>query len=478
MFAQEIENKEHYLEEKQLKEQDVLKNKKRAIWIAIFTVSALFYLVWYLQDGIILTEDAPSYINMTSDREPGYCSFLWILRVIFGTDIYLHVAVILQCLIAALAATVLTCNLKSRFELNWVMAIGILIIQYGITLLNRFVAQRRYSYYNSIETEGLAYSFWVFFFLALLGILYDKNRKSILTAAIWAVVLISIRKQMLVTLPLIFLCILFVRVMDNKKWYLILAEAMVVVVLSYAGIVLVDCSYNLATRGVFEQHTGDSSFILGTEIYLADVEMVDAIEDEVNKEIFLEIMQCADEKQYNLAYAGEGWHNIEDHYSLSYDRIKFDIVNVVVREYQETNGIPQEQREDHYNEVAGTLMKELLPESIPNMIKLFFCNVIHGMITTVLKVHPVLNWGALFLYVAYIGLFAFLCWKKSYKNVPVSVLPFATITVISILGTVGLTSITIYCQMRYMLYNTPLFYQAGFIMLVEAWKILISKNAE
>ncbi len=462
-----------------MKDQEVLtENKKKAIWFGIFMISALFYLVWYLQDGIILTEDAPSYINMTSDREPGYCSFLWILRVIFGTEVYLHIAVIIQCLVAALAATVLTYSLKKRFQLNWLVATGILIIQYGITLLNRFVAQRRYSYYNSIETEGLAYSFWVFFFLSLLGILYEKNQKSILKAVIWSVVLISIRKQMLVTLPLIFLCILFARFYDKRKWYLILVEAIVVILLSYAGTVLVDCSYNLASRGVFEQHTGDSSFILGTEIYLADVEMVEAIEKETNKEIFLEIMRRADEKQYNLVYAGKGWHNIEDHYSLSYDRIKFDIVNVVVREYQEANGILEEQREAHYNEVAGTLMKELLPGSIPNLIKLFFCNVIHGLITTVLKVHPILNWGALFLYVTYAVLFMLLCWKKSYKNVSASVLPFAAITLISILGTVCLTSITIYCQMRYMLYNTPLFYQAGLIMLAEAWKVFVNKNVQ
>ena len=461
-----------------MKEQGVLRDKKKAIWVGVFIVSAVFYLLWYLQDGIILTEDAPSYINMTSDREPGYCSFLWILRVIFGTNIYLHVAVILQCLIAALAATALTYSLKKRFELSWLISIGILVIQYGITLLNRFVAQRRYSYFNSIETEGIAYSLWVFFFLALLGVLYNKNKKSILTAAIWAVVLISIRKQMLVTLPLIFLCILYVRFMDKRKWYRVLVEAILVVVLSYVGVVFVDCSYNLASRGVFEQHTGDSSFILGTEIYLADVGMADAMEDEQHKEIFLEIMRRADEKQYNLAYAGKGWHNIEDHYSLSYDRIKFDIVNVVVREYQEKNGIPQEQWEEYYHEVAGTLMKELLPESIPNLIKLFFCNVIHGMITTVLKVHPVLNWGALFLYVSYISVFIFLWQRQSYKMVSVSALPFAAITVISILGTVGLTSITIYCQMRYMLYNTPLFYQAGLIMLVEGWKSFKSKKEQ
>ena len=63
-----------------MKEQGVLRDKQKAIWVGVFIISAVFYLLWYLQDGIILTEDAPSYINMTSDREPGYCSFLWILR--------------------------------------------------------------------------------------------------------------------------------------------------------------------------------------------------------------------------------------------------------------------------------------------------------------------------------------------------------------------------------------------------------------
>lgn len=39
---------------------------------------------------------------------------------------------------------------------------------------------------------------------------------------------------------------------------------------------------------------------------------------------------------------------------------------------------------------------------------------------------------------------------------------------ISLVATIILTSVTIYCQMRYMLYNTGLFYQAGLVMLYEA----------
>ena len=455
-----------------------LKNRKVqiAVYGGMFIISAIFYLIWYWHDGIILTEDAPSYINMQSDREPGYCSFLWILRFFFGGDIYLHVAVILQCLLAALAACNLTFSLQKRFKFHWFWMICILFIQYGMTILNRFIAQRRYSYYNSIETEGLAYSLWIFFFLSILGILYDKNRKSIIAAIIWSIVLISIRKQMMITLILIFFCIFAMRLCEKRKWYKGLLEAIVIVVIIMFGTNLVDCTYNFATRGVFSKHTGDSSFILGTELYLTDISKAELIEDEDNREIFLEIMKRADDNQYNIAYAGSGWHNIEDHYSNSYDRIKFDIVNVVVREYQDEKGIPQELRDDNYQKIAGALMKELLPSCIPNLIKLFFCNVIHGLITTVLKVHPVLNWMALFIYVAYILLFVWLVGRKSYQKVSVSALPFAAVTILAILSNVGLTSMTIYCQMRYMLYNTALFYQAGLLMLLEMWNVIRKKD--
>lgn len=450
-----------------------LKDRRTYIiaYIVILVVSALFYLTWYWNDGVILTEDANSYINMQSDREPGYCSFLWILRSIFGTGNYLDVAAIIQCLIAAIAAAAITTSFWRRFSLNWFSGAAILVIQYGVTLLNRFVALRRYSYYNSIETEGLAYSIWVFFFLGLIGIIYDRNKKSIIMTLIWSVILISIRKQMLVTLCLLFVCLLFIW-FGKKNWKRAVLEAVLIVAVGLAGTKFVDCTYNFALRGVFAPHTGDSSFILGTELFLADEDMVHNIREPEYQEIFKEIMRRNDEKQYNIAYAGKGWHNIEDHYSNSYDRIKFDIVNVVIREYQEEQGIPEEQREDSYNEIAGTIMKELLVPCIPNLIKLFFCNVIHGLITTVLKVNTILNWVALGIYIMYIALIVFIAiMRKQRGETGISVLPLAVLVLVAILANVCLTSVTIYCQMRYMLYNTGLFYQAGLLLVIETKKL-------
>lgn len=445
-----------------------LKDKKtrRIVYWGLFVFSAIFYLIWYWHDGVIMTPDGLTYIDMASEREPGYCIFLWVFRTIVGTDKYLDVVVIVQCLIAGWAAAALVMKLQARFQLGWFWTICMLVIEYGITLLNRFVAHRRYSYYNSICTEALAYSFWIFFFISLLGILYDKDKKSMITGALWSFVLISIRKHMLISLGLVFLAIIYAYFCERRCRRAI-TYAICVTIVVLASSRLTDCVYNYAVRGVFMPHTGNSSFIFGNEIYVSNRSMVEDISSEENKLIFLEILDRAEDNEYNISYAKEGWMGLEDHYSLSYDRIKFDMVMPVIREYQEQAGIPEDQRTNSYEKIVNEMSGELLGACLPDMFRIFVCNIIYGLITTVLKVHRVLNWVALLLYMVYIAWIILLIRRKSYQMLESSSLPFAIIVLIAIIANVVFTSATIYCQMRYMLYNTAFFYQAGIIMMIE-----------
>jgi len=445
------------------------KKQKRAVaYFALFAVSLAFYLVWYFLDGVILTEDAPSYIHMQSDREPGYCLYLLLFRTVFGTELGIHAAVIGQCVIAALAACAITAGLTKLFSLGAFGSAGILVIQYGITLLNRFVAQRRYSYYNSIETEGLAYSLWVFYFLCVLGILYKKDKKSLTGAVIWSMALISIRKQMLITLVILLAVILFVFI-KNKGWKKACVCALLSCILCLAGARLVECSYNWLLRGSFAPHTGDSSFILGTELYVADDTMAQSISDDNVRSLFLEILQRADENEYHISYADNGWQALVDHYSNSYDRLKFDIVMAVIRENQDAREISDEDRETDYNRIAGTMMRELLLPCLPKLVRLYVSNIVHGFITTILKVHSLLNWAALFLYLFYGGSMALVYWtgKKYAAWEDANPVYFALLVLFAIAVNVCFTALTIYCQMRYMLYNTGLFYQAWWVMAIK-----------
>lgn len=452
-----------------------VKQKKNLVPFVLFVVSSLFYLLFYLYDGIILTEDANSYIMMETNREPGYCIFLWIIRYLFGTDIYLHIAVIVQCIIAGAAATAITVSLTRRFSLHVMTATGILAIQYAITLLNRFVAQRRYSYYNSIETEALSYSLWIFFMIAIMNVIYEKRRRDIVAAFIWSLLLMSIRKQMYITLGVLFFAIIYVLWKKDKKVKVIVVSLLIIFVCLLSNN-LIDRTYNFAMRGVFEEHTGDASFIFGTEVYMAEESYADYISDEEMRKLFLQILKQSKKKEYNKIYAPDVFLGLEDHYSLSYDRIKFDIVNVIIREYEDEIGIHEDEREQFSSELIGEMVKELFLPSINSMIKLFLQNVIHGLIITVaLKRNVITSFGAIGIYTAYIFL-AYLIFKRKKNYITNSVIPIAVITLLAILGNIGLTSATIYCQARYMLYNTALFYQIGLIMLAECISYIRKKQ--
>lgn len=442
--------------------------KQQAAVVSLVIISILFYLIWYFKDGVIITPDSESYIIMQADREPGYCLYLWLVRIIFGNKLYLEAAVVVQCIIAGVSTAVFTLSLRRRFRLPAVISFGIWFIQCGLTLLNRFVAQRGYSYFNSIRTEALAYSFYLFFILGLLKIIYDRSIRGIAESLLWAIILTTIRKQMLVCFGLIFLACIYAW-WKEKGWKKAVVYSAVIVISGLGVTRLADCTYNLAFRGEFTSHTGDSSFILGNELYAADNDMAENISSEINRNIFLEIMSRCEEAEYNIKYAEEGWYGLQNHYSTAYDRIKFDIVMPVIREYQDSVGMDEIYREDSYNEIAGTIMKELLAPCAPGLIKIFAVNVISGFITTILKVHPVLNIMAFFIYLAYIMLFvaAVVKGRRRHKEFAEGVLPFAVLVLVSLTATIALTSATIYCQMRYMLYNTGLFYQAGLILFYD-----------
>lgn len=442
------------------------KNVNKIYYLCIFVVSILFYMVWFWLDGIIITPDAASYIDMISAREPGYSVYLWIFRTIFGNEIYMEAAVTGQCILAAIAACVLVRGLQKRFSFGYLTATCILLIQYGMTLLNRFVAQRRYSYYNSIETEAITYSLWIFYILSLLGILYDKKKSGMIMAFIWCVILMSTRKQLAISFCILFCVLLFVW-WKEKKWQKTILLSLAVVILGLGTVRVLDCTYNYAFRGQFTPHTGDSSFFFGTEVYVANEKMLTYIDSEENKVLFQEILDRAAEEQYNSKYAGKGWRNVENHYSECYDRIKFDIVNVVIRENQIQRGIPESERDADSNQIINAMSKDILLPCLPGMFKIVCSNVVHGFVTTVLKVHEVLNYAALVLYGCYVALMLLII-RKNRKNKS-SVGFMAVLVLGAICVNVTVTSLVIYPQMRYMLYNTALFYQTGLLMIREYW---------
>ena len=125
------------------------------------------------------------------------------------------------------------------------------------------------------------------------------------------------------------------------------------------------------------------------------------------------------------------------------------------------------------DEVASALMKELMPQVLMRYAYNYVAMVMMGLIRSVAFIHPIFNWYSFIIYLVAICLTIFV-WMKKHDS---KAAPFMALVLLMIAGNVTGTSLMIQCISRYMLYNLPLFYMAGLLLLVEAYEIKKGLNS-
>ncbi|MDE6055417.1 MAG: hypothetical protein K2G55_17045, partial [Lachnospiraceae bacterium] len=115
------------------------------------------------------------------------------------------------------------------------------------------------------------------------------------------------------------------------------------------------------------------------------------------------------------------------------------------------------------DEVAAELSAELMPQVIGRYAGNYINVIALGFIRTVAYENVFLAWYAVFIYIAAVVL-TIILWKRDSKSRAAS---FMAVVLLTITGNVCATALMIQCISRYMIYNLPLFYMAGFLELVE-----------
>ena len=100
--------------------------------------------------------------------------------------------------------------------------------------------------------------------------------------------------------------------------------------------------------------------------------------------------------------------------------------------------------------------------------------VMMGFIRSVAFLHPIFNWYSFAIYLIAVILMIYVWMKKPCSKAA----PFMALVLLMIMGNVAGTSLMIQCISRYMLYNLPLFYMAGFLLLIDCFDIYNSKRHE
>lgn len=446
---------------------------------AMLIFSAIFYLFFAFLDGPYLSPDSETYIAMSLHREPLYSLFLALMRALFGLDRekYLMGAIIIQSLLTAVAAWSIPAFLYKKLSLPKPVAFLLLMMPFGVSLLCRFGAGRRAMYSTSIESEALALPLFLLFFRFLAAYVMEARSrlKNLCSAAIFCILLISIRKQMYAAL-LILLTVIFVKMLRSKCWkkgLLSLAVSALTILLAVTGL---DLSYNTVLRGETVRHSGDSRFLLTMIFYTAERDYGEKIDDANIRKLFYDIYDTCDEAGYLKHSAPNGWLPRVNHFGDHYDHIQIDTLRPGVTDYVTVNEPGTEtEMAARVDDIMQTMTGSLLLSCLPSMIGCFFDNVLSGLVTTVSMRTFLLSIAALILYAGYLALCALcivrskrrctsengVCTKKKARP---EVVHFSLLVLLCIIVNVAVVSAVIFCQSRYTIYNMPLFYMGGILM--------------
>lgn len=446
---------------------------------AMLIFSAIFYLFFAFLDGPYLSPDSETYIAMSLHREPLYSLFLALMRALFGPDRekYLMGAIIIQSLLTAVAAWSIPAFLYKKLSLPKPVAFLLLMMPFGVSLLCRFGAGRRAMYSTSIESEALALPLFLLFFRFLAAYVMEARSrlKNLCSAAIFCILLISIRKQMYAAL-LILLTVIFVKMLRSKCWkkgLLSLAVSALTILLAVTGL---DLSYNTVLRGETVRHSGDSRFLLTMIFYTAERDYGEKIDDANIRKLFYDIYDTCDEAGYLKHSAPNGWLPRVNHFGDHYDHIQIDTLRPGVTDYVAVNEPGTEtEMAARVDDIMQTMTGSLLLSCLPSMIGCFFDNVLSGLVTTVSMRTFLLSIAALILYAGYLALCALcivrskrrctsengVCTKKKARP---EVVHFSLLVLLCIIVNVAVVSAVIFCQSRYTIYNMPLFYMGGILM--------------
>lgn len=442
------------------------RNKSTDFSFFMLGISLVFYLIFACFDGAVICVDSPGYLEMNLTREPLYPLFLALFRALFYGilhDDYLVAAVFAQSILAAVAAWSLAAFFNREFHLSKAVSLLILGIPMAVSLLCRFAAGRGSMYSNSILTEGLTVSCFLLFFRCLFAYVIRHSRNSLLACAFLSFLMISTRKQMIISLILLVVCIFFVSVKEKK-----VRKGMAAALLCSFGILLcstcLDLGYNYVLRGKAVRHSGDTRFLTTMAFYTAGREDSQYIEDKDIQELFLKIYDICEENGYLKTHAKKGWLNRVSHFGDHYDHIQIDtmwpLINAYAGEISTGDAVDVNTNTDL---IMNRINAAVLPHNILKVAATFFDNFLSGLVTTVAQRKPILIGYTCFIYLFYIFLLLYHIRQREDNRLCL----LALLTLLSIFFNVGLVSLVIFCQTRYTIYNMALFYICLLLMLDE-----------
>lgn len=457
-------------------------DRRNMIFAIIFT---LFFGFLFITGEPVYAGDTFQYENQMIMREPGYALLMQLCRFLSPQSSY-QLIILIQNILAILTNAAFMIWIRRRFCLKFGLSLLVAVILLIPHVMTTLLSNTHLVLTNTLMTEGILFSLYPLAFAALLDAMWEmkpSGRKSI--RAIAAFLLISlIRGQMMVMFIvwLIVTCVIVLcNAIRNKKKFEKLSNRiikegifypLIFVIVAFIARSVIIYAYNYCENGLFVNTASGKALAFANVLYAADREDAEAIKDEKLRAVFYEMYDRADADKMNYKYSPDGILNRAAHHEQCHDDLNFIYFAEPAKRYVgETKGIYVDRYQElmiGIDEVAQQISQQIMPRLIVRYAYTYIAIAAQGFIRSVAYVHPLLVWYTLIIYAAAAAL-TIILWKRNPKS---KTAPFMAVVLLAIMGNVFTVALMVQCISRYMIYNTPLFYIAGLLELIELYRIM------
>lgn len=430
----------------------------------IFLILLLFFLGMFALCGVGVYNDSEQYITMHIHREPLYPLFLAFFRMIVGESAGLAWAAAAQSLLAVFGIFFLIEYLQQKFQLNLFGELVLLALELMPHLVTRYVSALGIFMESSIMSEALCIPLFQFFSLFMIRMMLEDRRRDTVLGLVFAWLLSMTRTQMMTTI-LIWTIIAGAKLVIKRQYKKLLVPiALTVCAFGFRSLAV--HTYNYFVTGYFMGNTYGPVNTLTNVIYACDRADGSVFEEgSLERSFFDQFYEEADALGANYSYVKdaslrEKTEHLEDHHDI----LKFQVLEAGLSAYYFGLGkVDYYQQSSMSDEMAGKMIRKLLPVCLGQWFYDYLLLCRYGFIRSIAVVHPVINWAALAVYLAALGLSA-VTFFKNRQSRAVLVMGLA---LLFIAANVCAASLTIMCLSRYMIYGFSLFYIAFFLLITE-----------
>ena len=482
----------------------------------------VFFLGMLAVYGVGVYNDSEQYITMHIHREPLYPLFLALFRVLFGGE-YLTVAAAVQNILTAVSVWVLAEYITAHFGLRLWEELLVVLLQLVPHLMTRYVSALHIFLENSVMSEALCIPLFQFFLYFLLRMLFEGRKRDIVLSLNIAFLLSLTRGQMMTTILMWMVLLVLKNILQTctKRAYYenlslkrdkgvstiagdigdassggvgrcsgvvrVLFPVFVVMIVFGLRSLTVHV-YNYTVTGYFMGNTYGQVNTLTNVIYACDREDGQVFEEgSLEREFFERFYEEADALGANYKYGGDTFTERVEHLEESHDALKFQVLEADLSAYYFGLGkVDYYQQSRMSDEMAGRMLKKLLPECFGQWFYDYILLCTYGFIRSVAVVHPVINWIALLFYVMAAGLAVWqvktcasgcsvrfsgnVCAGDDRKHKYDAAVAMG-VALLFIAANVCAASMTIMCLSRYMIYGFSFFYTAFFLLVRERFSL-------